>query len=1017
MKARHLLPLAGALALCAWVALRGGAGELERGGTSPDADRPPGADRATAGPVPAAASGDGESELAAGEADGERAPAARTRELDAARFRIVGRVLVPPGAPHDETLVVAAFDKEPQGPGELRPARGVRLDPAKFVRAPIAAAPVDVAGDGAFTLELPSALRELWLDVDGRMLSLAHPVRVPLPLERAAGEILLRPELGAWIHGTVAGAGAGTPVLLGIDPRGIGTSERFLTSTLGSGTRAVLTDENGAFELRGAAAGMPWQAAARPAGLGLSSSASKPSRAGAELVLDLAAVPAATLAGRVVAPRGPGEPERGVASAEVFALPEGGQRLGMLWDLAPACVSDGDGRFELAGVGLGKQRVTALAGACESEALALDVAGDAADLRFELDLGASITGRVLAPDGAPAHADVTLRGERFRQVTATDADGRFRFGCLRPDARGTVIATRETHGGPQQSAAAEAKVGDDVELVLAERTPSAAAPSTGPIVRVVDPDGRPVADAEVELDTSEAFRTYHAWGQGRRARTDALGLCDVGRFYAVDTCAVATATGFAPSEITPLPAPAERVDVALRAGGALYGTVYDDRGVPQVRFTVLAVHQGSNHWFLAGTDESGSYRFDALPPGLHLLTARPIPDVFSGPPDRDEQERRARKGTAEVVVGLETRADLGAPPAAPVRVFGEVRSGGEPALAVVWFLADGEAPALAQRDIPTDERGRYEAALSPGRHRMLVAPAASGVLQVSTVDVPIAGAHRIDVDLPGGRIVGRVQHADGPAPALRVLAFRVDAPLGVAWIGGARTSDEGAFALEGLPAGRYQVCGRDRRLGVRPAFVELGADETGEVELRAETSGGLRIELRDADGSEIDGFRASVAAIDEAGARFDVNLGREVSNGGFAYPEAMPPGSYVFFASAPRLAAAPSGPHAVVAGETTDVVIELKPAATLLVEVVGRDGEPVDARLVVRMDDRAFPGDPASRSPLLGTEPLNLRAHRVGPLPPGRYDVSATAADGRSASSTVSVNAGEERELSLRLRD
>jgi hypothetical protein len=432
------------------------------------------------------------------------------------------------------------------------------------------------------------------------------------------------------------------------------------------------------------------------------------------------------------------------------------------------------------------------------------------------------------------------------------------------------------------------------------------------------------------------------------------------------------------------------------------------------------MHAGSSHGFLAGTNERGSYRFDALPPGRHVLLARPMPDAYGGPPDWDEMRRRERKGSAEVVVGAETRADLGAPPAAPVRVFGQVRSGGEPTLALLCFVAEGDAPALLQEPVPTDERGAYEAVLSPGRHQLIVVPGAereSTGAHVLTVDVPSAGEHRIDVDLSGGRIVGRARTGDAPAPGLRVVAFQVDASFGGGWFGGARTADDGSFAFASVPPGRYQVCGADRRLGVRPAFVELAAGETAAVELSAEASGELRVVLRDPDGREVDGFRARVAAIDEAGALFDLDLGREASNGGFADPAALPAGAYVLFASAPGLAAAPSGPHAVVAGKATDVVLELQPAAGLLVEVVGRDGEPIAARLVVRANERTFPADPPPRSAFRRTEPLSLGAHRVGPLPAGRYEVTATAADGRTASLTVGVAAGEERDLRLRLRD
>ena len=43
-------------------------------------------------------------------------------------------------------------------------------------------------------------------------------------------------------------------------------------------------------------------------------------------------------------------------------------------------------------------------------------------------------------------------------------------------------------------------------------------------------------------------------------------------------------------------------------------------------------------------------------------------------------------------------------------------------------------------------------------------------------------------------------------------------------------------------------------------------------------------------------------------------------------------------------------------------------------------------------------------------------AQRIGPLPPGEYKVTATADDGRSYTKPVTLRAGAERKLKIRLK-
>ena len=51
------------------------------------------------------------------------------------------------------------------------------------------------------------------------------------------------------------------------------------------------------------------------------------------------------------------------------------------------------------------------------------------------------------------------------------------------------------------------------------------------------------------------------------------------------------------------------------------------------------------------------------------------------------------------------------------------------------------------------------------------------------------------------------------------------------------------------------------------------------------------------------------------------------------------------------------------------------------------------------------------------SEGVSTLVHRVGPLAPGKYVVTATHADGRSASKSVRLRGQDERKLRVRLKD
>jgi hypothetical protein len=1009
MRARVWLPLAGPLALSAWLAWGPGRG------SAPDL-APPEREAAASTRSGAELAAPAELDLPAAEGEPRHGLTAAAPEPLEPRQVVRGRVVTPPGAPRDETLVVRAFGAKPR---ELE--LGATL--ASRSTGTLTSAPVDAAG--AFELELPPEAGSTWLQVDGRYLALAEPVLLALP---ASGEPVLRPRLGAWIHGVAHGAAEGQPVLAGWDVGGSLPGDPEGSPPL----RFALADAGGRFDLRALPAPGTWWVGTRAEESAVALRRGLDVAPGGAVELELESGPGAVVSGRVVfaaeepADAGNTAPDDGVAGIAVSAFAAAHAELSGLGWLAPVARTAADGSFALTGLALGSTRIVASEGLCAAETLELEVSGDVEGVRLVVDASATFSGRVLLPDGAPAAGARVSAVQRGRSSSLrSDAEGRFRFPCLDPEHRVELEARSRLPDGTELFAKGSFTVRHEAELVLATVSAAAREPLPGPDVvgRVLGPDGSPIAGAEVFVarqDTTDAPMPPWMEGQGSPdARTDALGRFELSSWSLEGASLAARADGFAPSQLVALPAgvggpaaPRPAVDLVLRPAGALHGGVYAD-GHTQPRFAVIAYHRDGGDGQTASTDAEGAYRFDALLPGAYVLIAKPLRPAGASYEEMLELQRREElRASADVVAGADVRVDLGAPLAQPVRVFGRVTAGGEPRQAQLVFVPDGGSPFADARKCLADERGGYEVELGPGSHRRYVMTAGRRAMSArfDVIEVPVAVEHRLDVELPSGRIRGRVL-AEDPIEGTEVAAFRLDDSGGERAFGIAETDAEGAFAIEGLAPGGYQVL-VDRGVGgiaFRPARVDLAPDDDVQVELRGEPSGELRVTAVDGSGKGVPGARIVVLAGDL------VLTGRaETGADGNEVVRHLAPGACRVLVTAPDLAG--EGSFEVVAGAETAARIELSLAGMLRVEVVDDEGAPVRAAVAVTGKGTS-PVIPDLRSLLEGADPIELSTTLRGPLPLGRYEVTATAADGRTATRSVRIAAPGERKVRIRLRD
>ena len=97
----------------------------------------------------------------------------------------------------------------------------------------------------------------------------------------------------------------------------------------------------------------------------------------------------------------------------------------------------------------------------------------------------------------------------------------------------------------------------------------------------------------------------------------------------------------------------------------------------------------------------------------------------------------------------------------------------------------------------------------------------------------------------------------------------------------------------------------------------------------------------------------------------------------------------------------------------------LEPATILLVSVIDKTGADVRARVSVTDSSGHEVNGMISYNEIVSSMQggFSSTEQRVGPLPPGRYTVTAIADDGRRSKRPVNLSGQPERRLKVRLKD
>lgn len=769
--------------------------------------------------------------------------------------------------------------------------------------------------------------------------------------------------------------------------------------------------------------------------------------------LDLALERGRVLAGVVRYPDGaPAQGARVEAGPDLARL---GQMGGM--SLATAgrgsAEADAEGRFEIGGLSQIAYKVVARASASEGpragdwKAVAEDQDGSQ---RIDLVLAGvqPLVGRVVDFEGAPVAAfTVSARqnaggtagffaGMDRRVQRFTDDEGRFSMKDLEAgkwevsfEADGFASTTLEDVAHPPPAEAGEL-------VVTLER----AAAIEG---LVLDTGGRPAPGARVtvELDLAERMASR---GEAPTAFADHEGRFRL-ELDPGEHALVAELEGFAGSAPATFSARSgevtEDVVLTLRLGGTLTGVVLGDDGDPAVgRMVIVQRVPTYNAQKILSSGPDGGFRAEHLEPGQWqvVATVNFMSGDGAGNEDADMSQflGNMKIDFVDITDGEETHVVLGEAAASPVRVHGRVTASGEPVGGALVSAIPEDGNGMKDLKMkPIGEDGRFELDLpKPGNYLFTVQwNSGTGQQQntelLETIPADVA-EHTLAIELPAGRITGRVRGPNGDTLArCRVTLNSEDASYGT-FMGGhfveATTDDDGRYEIRYLEEGVYSVGAGGLGFGglfggqatsgrIVKGGLRLAEGETLDVDFRLEEPGELTGTVTDAAGQPV--VEAVVFLRDEDGELVEhFSLIATDASGRFTY-KGLSPGRYTASARAKELVSPESAPVRVAAGASSDVSLRLGTGTMLVVTVIDADEKELGTRLSVT--DAAGHEYSSMRSMDELMERMGAKFtgkdHRIGPVPPGTYTLVATADDGRTTSKSVSISGQGERRVKLRL--
>ncbi len=447
-----------------------------------------------------------------------------------------------------------------------------------------------------------------------------------------------------------------------------------------------------------------------------------------------------------------------------------------------------------------------------------------AEVTIELDRGAIFSGRVSDEnDASVAGAEVSVRRanpEEWRTapgIARTDADGAFTVSGVDP---GPVNVFVHMNGFVPFRKAAEAETGTTEVNVRLTRGLK--------IEGTVQRGGKPVAGVQVSAITA---------GQGgveQPAVTDTQGTFVltglIAARYAVTATLGSESTGI--DDVDPTRARPLVLSFDSSPTGVLYGVV---SGVPSTlggKITRSVVIVRSEKRSAEGIiDEAGNYRIEAAPAGQVYVSAQL--DSASG-------SRSSVMKRVDVITGQELRVDLELG-AYPVR--GRVLHEGKPAADVtIYFnsMSGGYGTATSRAD------GAYEVVLpAAGMYSINVS---TGLMENGSFRLSreVRGGDTIDIELREQAVEGTVVDAATRQPLKGITVVLVATAMGQSFAGEATTDAHGRFRILTAGSGSHLIIARGPGYVHRFQSLQLSGTGQTQVALALPKAEPLRVRVIDA---------------------------------------------------------------------------------------------------------------------------------------------------------------------------
>lgn len=918
---------------------------------------------------------------------------------------IRGRILLPPGCDEaPKSVGMGSFGSSFSGAGM---ARGLVLE-------------------GSLDFELhalaPDLSYTVWANPD------IYPgARYPEELLVGAGEcveIQIHLQRGATVRGRVLDA-SGAPVARATI---LGNAGASYATRPGSGT--TQSDVDGRFELRGLAPGSQTLSSSAE-GL-LSATCDELTlvdgevREGVQITMEAGL----SLAGTVQWPAG-----LGVPGVRVVVIPH--ELAGDGWRVYERARSEEgsaesakDGSFQVSNLPPGSYAVYAdvtradSSGKVSSWSARLNaVAAGTSDLRLTLSPSVACSGRVLDDEGNAIDAfTVTARREdwpAFMEGPSREVEQSF------TGAAGEFVLTGLDRGSWMVSTrAAEHLLGEprlvEVETPTKWKDPFELTRTASITGKVLDPTGAPVPGAEIRLSALSPV------GRDGVVETDAEGQFHLTSVGPGPIMFGATSDEWAPSDEEELELePGGELtgwSIHLSAGGHVAGVVYDGNGLPDAGQTILL--QSNQHGGReVVSDEHGHFRIEHLAPGPYQVMAAPGSDDWTSQADFGDMLEDLRMATAHVVEGETVEIAMGAPPRDPVWIHGHVSRAGRP-FANAGFLVVPETGRFLDGMCAgtTGDDGKFELRLDePGGYTFVLMASEKLETEVNfQINVPKGERHEFNLELPRGSIAGLLRGPDG-APVNEGMLWlrRQDSTSDLAAAMAHSTSpvgEDGSFLFEMLHPGRYSISAvaPEASVGTWHDIVVTADRRTGGIDLNLAQAGRVTGTVVDEGGRAIRG--ANVTLSDDHG-RILYQLEATTDHEGHFSIERVPIGQVRVNARTEQQVSYEPAVAVVSTGRAAQVELCLRKGVFL--RVVLRDGDDLPTRAAIRVENGSG-YDYAGRETAGEVEQITSQGtateRRVGPVPPGRYTVSASTADGSHARQRVAVQGAiEEQEVLLRL--